>query len=105
MTGCAFIEADMSLIPLRRGHGFCVLVLSAIAATLPAPALAQESIPGANVVTITGGIDLSNQYVFRGVRQNATGAVAWPELAIALRVLSNKGPVEASRSMSASGIA
>jgi hypothetical protein len=84
----------MPLIRLTCGHGFCVLVLSALMATLPVSALAQESIPDSDVVTVAGGIDLSNQYMFRGVRQNSTGVVAWPQLAVAVRLLSNKGPVE-----------
>jgi hypothetical protein len=84
----------MLLICPRCGHGLFSLMLSGLLATLPASALAQESIPDSDVVTVAGGMDLSNQYVFRGVRQNSTGVVAWPHLEVAVRMLSNTGPLE-----------
>lgn len=39
------------------------------------PALAQDPPP---VVVVTGGLDVVNQYNFRGIRQNSEGVSIWP---------------------------
>lgn len=42
---------------------------------LAAPAQAQDDGP---TVAVTGGIDFTNQYNFRGIRQNTEGVSIWP---------------------------
>lgn len=42
---------------------------------LSSPAWAQDPAP---VVVVTGGLDVTNQYNFRGIRQNTDGVSIWP---------------------------
>jgi hypothetical protein len=50
--------------------------MTVLAAMLVAtPASAQDTPP---VVVVTGGLDLVNQYNFRGIRQNTEGISIWP---------------------------
>ena len=75
-------------------HGLPILALAGVLATV-APALAQENgSSGSEAVAVAGGIDFASQYVFRGVRQNATGAVAWPFVGVTAKVLSGDGPIK-----------
>ena len=54
--------------------GFSAMVV--LAGTLTtAPAWAQDAPPP---VVVTGGLDLVNQYNFRGIRQNTDGVSVWP---------------------------
>ena len=53
--------------------GFPALALLAVIATAT-PAAAQDPAP----VVVTGGLDLVNQYNFRGIRQNTDGVSIWP---------------------------
>ena len=76
-------------------HGLPVLALAGVLSTLARPALAQESSSsGSEAVVFVGGIDVANQYVFRGVRQNSTGLAVWPFVDLTARVLSGEGPVK-----------
>jgi hypothetical protein len=55
---------------------FAVSTLAVLALIVTAvPAAAQDAAP---VVVVTGGIDLVNQYNFRGIRQNTGGVSVWP---------------------------
>ncbi len=55
-------------------------------------AIAQESSSsGSPVLVSTGGVDVAEHYMFRGVRQNATGMVVWPFTELTARVLSREG--------------
>jgi hypothetical protein len=50
--------------------------VAAVATVLTAsPAWAQDPPP---VVVVTGGLDVTNQYNFRGIRQNTEGVSIWP---------------------------
>lgn len=73
------------------------LVLATVAA-IAAPASAQEpDDPPSGRVTVTGGIDFLNAYSFRGIRQDDTGVVMWPHLALGLRVYEGTGGLKAIR--------
>src|SRR5688572_31660286 len=61
----------MSLIPMLR-IAVRALVLALVLGV--SPAWAQDPPP----VVITGGLDLVNQYNFRGIRQNTEGVSIWP---------------------------
>ena len=54
--------------------GFPALALFAVMAAAT-PAAAQDPAP---VVVVTGGLDVVNQYNFRGIRQNSEGVSIWP---------------------------
>jgi len=55
----------------------CVGVSVTVVATVltASPAWAQDPPP---VVVVTGGLDVTNQYNFRGIRQNTEGVSIWP---------------------------
>ena len=53
--------------------GFSAMAVLAVVVTA-SPAWAQDPPP----VVITGGLDLVNQYNFRGIRQNTEGVSIWP---------------------------
>ena len=55
--------------------GFSALMVLAVVLTAASPARAQDPAP---VVVVTGGLDLVNQYNFRGIRQNTDGVSIWP---------------------------
>jgi hypothetical protein len=65
-----------------------VLVVTFIAASA-VPLLAQATTtPDDQRVTVAGGIDFRNAYMFRGVRQDDTGTITWPSAEIGLRLRS-----------------
>lgn len=41
-------------------------------------ALPEAADPNRGALSLTGGFDFLNQYMFRGIRQHATGVAAWP---------------------------
>jgi hypothetical protein len=55
-------------------YGCSAFAAAAMVATAT-PAAAQDPAP---VVVVTGGLDLVNQYNFRGIRQNTDGVSIWP---------------------------
>jgi hypothetical protein len=58
------------------------------------PAWAQDAPtadPNPGAITITGSIDFLNQYMFRGIRQNATGFATWPAFDLGLAAYSGDG--------------
>jgi hypothetical protein len=60
---------------LTRAVRFAFSVMAVLAVVLWAsPAWAQDPPP----VVVTGGLDLVNQYNFRGIRQNTDGVSIWP---------------------------
>lgn len=42
-------------------------------------------------VAVSGGIDVTNKYMFRGIRQNASGVAIWPALDVALTPFTGDG--------------
>jgi hypothetical protein len=76
-------------------RGLCGVTLFGLVIAQPAPAFGQEStLPASDAVAIAAGIDFGTDYVFRGVRQNSTGLVAWPFADFTARVLSSEGPLK-----------
>ena len=58
-----------------------------------APAFAQEAAkdPNPGAMTVTGSLDVLNQYMFRGIRQNSTGIAIWPAIDLGLAAFSGEG--------------
>jgi len=69
----------------------CTLVLASTTAWAQDSAPADPN-PGA--VTITGSLDLLNQYMFRGIQQNNTGFAAWPAFDLGIAAYSGDGGVK-----------
>lgn len=84
----------MSLIRFVR-HGISFMAAAALVAILPAPAAAQTPAdPNPGAVTVVGGTDLLNQYMFRGIRQNSTEVAIWPYADLGLALFSGDGGVK-----------
>lgn len=63
----------------RTAHyGRSALMASALVTLLAAPAAAQAPAPSGPKLAVTGGLDVTNQYDFRGIRQNTEGVAIWP---------------------------
>jgi hypothetical protein len=46
-------------------------------------------------VAVTGGVDVTNQYMFRGIRQNTAGASIWPYVDFGIPTFSGDGGLKA----------
>jgi hypothetical protein len=63
-----------------------------LVACLAAPVSAQEPTdPNPGNITVTGGIDFLNAYMFRGIRQDDSGLITWPYADLGLAVYSGDG--------------
>jgi hypothetical protein len=69
-------------------YGFSGLVALGLVAASAAPATAQDAPP---TVTVSAGIDMVNQYMFRGIRQNGTGIATWPFLDLGIGAFDGEG--------------
>ena len=58
-----------------------------------APAAAQSSDPNPGAVTLTGSMDASNAYLFRGIPQDDTGLILWPAADLGFALKSGGGTV------------
>jgi hypothetical protein len=78
----------MSSICSAKRFVWSVLSAAALVACLAGPASAQ--------VVVTGGVDVTNQYSFRGIRQNfeGDGAPIWPYIDVGGAVLTGDGAVK-----------
>jgi hypothetical protein len=70
----------------------CKLTLSAalcaaLLGVFAAPAAAQD-------VAVTGGLDFTNQYNFRGIRQNFAGMAIWPFVDLGIPVATGDGALK-----------
>jgi len=84
----------MASLRAARHYGFSVLVATSLL-TVSAAAWAQETAaptkPNNGSVTLTAGTDLLNTYMFRGIRQDDTGLIAWPAADIGITAFSGNG--------------
>lgn len=56
-----------------------IAIVFTLAACAAAPAAAQGTAdPNPGRITLSGGIDFANAYMFRGLRQDDTGLIMWP---------------------------
>ena len=86
----------MSLTRATR-YGISALVAFALVAITAAPASAQGAAPAdpnPGNITVSGGMDFVNQYMFRGIRQNSTEVAMWPFADLGLSLFSGDGGVK-----------
>jgi hypothetical protein len=76
----------MSLNRVARRCGACLLGAAALVACVADPASAQ--------VVVTGGVDITNQYSFRGIRQNYDEVSIWPYVDFGGTVMKGDGAVK-----------
>jgi hypothetical protein len=74
---------------------FLVLVL---AYAVPAAAQTAEASPDPNPgsITVTGSFDVASTYMFRGIRQHASGVPLWPVADLGLALHSGDGHVKSA---------
>ena len=69
----------MSLKSVVSKHGSLSLAALGLAALLASPAAAQTAPdPNPGNLTVTSSVDLTNVYMFRGIRQDDTKLIVWP---------------------------
>jgi hypothetical protein len=84
----------MRVIRSGSHYGFvCAAALAAVVC-LASPAAAQAPDPNPGRITLTGGIDFANAYMFRGLRQDDTGLIMWPWGDIGIDVFDGIGSVQ-----------
>jgi hypothetical protein len=59
-------------------------------ACLPTPAAAQDAAqdPNPGAMTISGAVDFTNAYMFRGIKQERSGLITWPYFDLGLALYS-----------------
>jgi hypothetical protein len=78
-------------------YGWSGAAAAVLVAALAAPAAAQEPTdPNPGNVTITVGVDVLNQYMFRGIRQNSTEMAMWPAADLGLALHSGDGALKSA---------
>ena len=77
----------MSSMRVARQSALVLFAAVVMMGGLAAPASAQ--------VAVTGGFDATNQYSFRGIRQNYSGASLWPYIDFGGSVYKSDGGVKA----------
>jgi hypothetical protein len=81
--------------PGRARLGLSMLAAVSLAAVMSSPASAQQAgTPEARVVTVSGGTDFLNQYMFRGIRQNSTKIAIWPAAELGVNSHARNGKVK-----------
>jgi hypothetical protein len=80
----------MSLTRTQR-FGISSIAGISLLTILAAPAMAQDAPP---TVTMSAGIDVVNQYMFRGIRQNGTGVATWPFFDLGIGAFEGDGPLK-----------
>jgi hypothetical protein len=66
-----------------------LLAAAGLIAALAAPAQAQDD-PNPGALTISGAVDFTNAYFFRGIRQDETKVITWPYFDLGLALYSGK---------------
>ena len=85
-----------TLAGLRHGRTFATgIVLAGLLTVTPAPAMAQDD-PNPGALTISGGYDFLNQYMFRGIRQHSTGIAMWPWADLGIAAYSGEGSLKSA---------
>jgi hypothetical protein len=70
-----------------------VFAAAALITCLASPAAAQDD-PNPGDITISGALDFSNAYMFRGIRQETEGLIMWPYLDVGLTLFSGEGSLK-----------
>ena len=81
--------------PLVSKYVCLPLVTAMFSVLLAAPAAAQSAPdPNSGSLTVTSSIDLTNVYMFRGIRQDDTKVMIWPAADLGLSLFSGDGALK-----------
>jgi hypothetical protein len=61
---------------------------------LAAPAAAQDANPNGGAITLSGALDFTNAYMFRGIKQESDGLIMWPYLDLGATLYKGEGSVK-----------
>ena len=87
----------MSLKSVVSKHGSLSLAALGLAALLASPAAAQTAPdPNPGNLTVTSSLDLTNVYMFRGIRQDDTKLIVWPAADLGLTLFSGDGGLKSA---------
>jgi hypothetical protein len=86
----------MSLNYPQWRAGLCIAGVLGLMCVAPASAQ-QAGPPDTDAIEFAASIDFMNQYIFRGVRQNATGMAVWPAIDVGINVHSGDGALRQVR--------
>jgi hypothetical protein len=90
MEDWMFVKRALGRIALAGCAAMTMVALSSPAA------LAQEAAdPNPGALTLSGGYDFLNQYMFRGIRQNSTEVAMWPWADLGIAAFSGDGGLKA----------
>ena len=85
------------MLPSRavRPFGSSMLAAAALLTCLAAPAAAQDPAdPNPGAITISGAVDFTNAYLFRGIRQEDEGMIMWPYLDVGINLYNGEGSLK-----------
>ena len=80
----------------RRPRPRVPVLATILLATLAAPLRAQAPAPVTNAgrLSFTGGVDVLSSYMFRGIRQDDRGVVAWPAADVGVVLFEGEGALK-----------
>ena len=85
----------MFLKPVMSKYVCLPLVTAAISLVIVRPAAAQSAPdPNPGSLTVSSSIDLTNVYMFRGIRQDDTKVMIWPAADLGLSLYSGDGALK-----------
>lgn len=70
-----------------------VVCLAAVLISATAGPTFAQSDPNPGAITLTGSVDFSNAYFFRGIPQDDTGLITWPAADLGIALFSGEGSV------------
>ena len=72
-----------------------MLAATALLTCLAAPAAAQDPAdPNPGAITVSGAVDFTNAYLFRGIRQETEGLIMWPYLDLGINLYNGEGSLK-----------
>jgi len=85
----------ISSISALRHYGLSCVVAAGLVACVASPVAAQDAAdPNPGAITISGAVDFTNAYMFRGIRQEDEGFIMWPYFDLGLAVYSGDGALK-----------
>ena len=92
-NGITFVLA--ALLCARAASAQTVVAQPPEPSSTPATSAAAEPAgPNPGALSLTGGVEFLNRYMFRGIRQNSTGAAIWPWADLGVALYSGEGVVK-----------
>ena len=84
------------MLPFRAVRPFAsMLAATALLTCLAAPAAAQDPAdPNPGAITVSGALDFTNAYMFRGIKQESDGLIMQPYLDVGITLFTGEGSLK-----------